>query len=170
MRRRDERAAEFEAFFHAAFESLWNSVTLVCGDRERARDAVQEAFIKAYGHWSRIRQYDDPAAWVRRVAIHASHDAGRSDLRRRRREQRVVDRDHEPSVNADVTAGESAVHLLDALPGRQRAVAALFYFDDLSTAEIATTLDIAEGTVRFHLAAARERLRTLHPRIGDHVV
>ena len=41
------------------------------------------------------------------------------------------------------------------LPDRQRSIAALYYLDDLSVADISDTLDIAEGTVRFHLSQAR---------------
>ena len=48
-----------------------------------------------------------------------------------------------------------------ALPDRQRAIAGLFYVEDLSVAEIAATLDIAEGTVRFHLSQARDRMRSV---------
>ena len=32
------------------------------------QDLVQEAFIRAWKRWDRIRRYDDPVAWVRRVA------------------------------------------------------------------------------------------------------
>jgi RNA polymerase sigma-70 factor (ECF subfamily) len=48
-----------------------------------------------------------------------------------------------------------------SLPDRQRAVATLYYVEDLSVAEIAEALDIAPGTVRFHLSEAREQLRSL---------
>jgi RNA polymerase sigma factor (sigma-70 family) len=172
MRRHDDREAEFEAFFVAQFERVCRSVGVVCGDQERANDATQEAFIRAYAHWGRIRNYDDVAAWVRRIAIHASYDAGRAELRRRRREDRVnhrADRDVERTTDAEQAEHDSALELLSALPDRQRAIAALFYLDDLSVAEIAVALGIAEGTVRFHLTAARQRLRSELP-AGEHVI
>ena len=55
--------------------------------------------------------------------------------------------------------------LLATPPRQQRAAAALFYVDGLSVAEIATTLGIAEGSVKSHLYDARQRLRPLltHP-------
>lgn len=166
MTRRAGRTDEFEAFFVGQFESIVRSVTFVCGDAERATDAVQEAFIKAYSRWGRLRRYDEPAAWVRRIAINATRDMHRSESRRSQREQRA----RGPEAVVDAIPDDSALDLLAALPDRQRAVAALFYVDDLGTGEIAELLGISEGTVRFHLSEARERLRSLFgPDLeGDH--
>jgi RNA polymerase sigma-70 factor (ECF subfamily) len=155
--RRHDRDREFETQFLALYDSVLQSVTYVCGDRDRAADAVQEAFIRAYARWSRLREYDNLAAWVRRTAINITRDAHRSDTRRLRRERRVaVD---EAVVDATPSAGSSPLDLLAGLPDRQRAIAALYYLDDFPVDEIARVLGIAEGTVRFHLSEARQRLR-----------
>lgn len=155
MSLRPDHDAEFEAFFLTAFDSIVRSVTVVCGDAERASDATQEAFIKAYARWGRVRRYDQPAAWVRRIAINATRDMHRSDQRRARREEQVSARDEV----GDTSHGSSALDLLVHLPDRQRAVAALYYLDELTTAQISDALGISEGTVRFHLSEARARLR-----------
>ena len=151
---------EFEAFFLANYEPVLRVLDLTTGDRERATDATQEAFIKAYVRWSTIRRYDSPAAWVRRVAINLSHDSFRSDRRRRRREQAVSS-----GATADDTVrretGTAAIDLLGALPTRQREVATLFYVDDRSIDEIATILKLRSGTVKYHLSHARDSLRRL---------
>ena len=60
---------------------------------------------------------------------------------------------------ADRLDSSPALDSLRSLPERQRAIAALYYLDDLSVADISETLEIAEGTVRFHLSQARARLR-----------
>ncbi len=156
MRSGNDREAEFERFFLAHYDSIAQSVAFVCGDVERANDATQEAFIKAYARWNKVRRYDNAGAWVRRIAINASRDTRRSDTRRLRREERAA-----PVGEDDGAADDhaSVLELLEYLPGRQRAIAALFYLDDMSTGEIAAVLNIAEGTVRFHLSQARSRLR-----------
>ena len=155
MFNRDDREAEFERFFIENYDTITASVAFVCGDAERAADATQEAFIKAYARWNKIRRYDNAGAWVRRIAINASRDAHRAEARRNRRERRAA-----PAPSAWQADDEtSTLELLEHLPERQRAVAALFYLDDLSVAEIGDVLDIAEGTVRFHLSQARGRLR-----------
>lgn len=157
MQRRSSHEEEFELFFVAHFAAVRDTVRWVCGDPGRADDATQEAFIKAYARWGRVRRFDDPVAWIRRVAINATRDAARSERRRADREARAH-APWPPPIVPDVQH-DSPLELLRQLPERQRAVAALYYLDGLSTAEIADALGIAEGTVRFHLSHARTTLR-----------
>ncbi len=153
---------EFEKFFIAHFDRLVRSVTAITGDADVATDAVQEAFIKAYARWSRVGKYDQPMLWVRRVAINKSRDSRRSFLRRRAREDRfdetaVV----EEGVNWESEPNVDIVSALHDLSPRQRSVAALFYLEDLSISEIAASLDLSTGAVKFHLSKARTSLRAL---------
>lgn len=149
---------EFEAFFLAHYDSIVRSLTMITGDRERASDAAQDAFIKAYAKWGRLRSYDRPDAWVRRVAINRCRDSHRSDLRRADRERpHVVS--HASSPAEGVIGRSVAMQLIQTLSPQQRSVAVLFYLDDLSIDEIGRTLKLNEGTVKFHLNRARNRLR-----------
>lgn len=153
---------EFEKFFTANFDRLVRSVTAISGDAEVATDSVQDAFIKAYARWSQLKKYDDPTLWVRRVAINKSRDTRRSFLRRRAREDRFDD----PTVAEQAVVWQSDAEIdvegvLHQLSPRQRSVAALFYLEDLSVAEIAASLDISDGAVKFHLNKARTSLRVL---------
>ena len=152
--------SEFEKFFLANYDAVLRILVLTTGDRERATDATQEAFIKAYGRWTKIRSYDSPASWVRRIAINSCRDSMRSERRRRRRE--AADQPAVPTSHADQYVSESfARDLLAGLPRRQREVATLFYVDDRSINDIAKILRLNDGTVKFHLSQARDRLRLL---------
>jgi RNA polymerase sigma factor (sigma-70 family) len=151
---------EFEQFFLAQYEAVLRVLVLTTGDRERATDATQEAFIKAYARWSKIRRYESPAAWVRRVAINASRDSFRSDRRRRKREE-ALRVDVNDLTTDDHPSDTVATDLLGNLPSRQREVATLFYVDDRTVAEIARILRLNEGTVKYHLSHARDSLRRL---------
>ncbi|TFH20383.1 MAG: sigma-70 family RNA polymerase sigma factor [Acidimicrobiales bacterium] len=157
---------EFEQFFLSQYEAVLQVLVLTTGDRERATDATQEAFIKAYARWSKIKHYESPAAWVRRVAINASHDSFRSDRRRRKREE-ALPVDVEISGIDRYSSNTSTTDLLRNLPTRQREVATLFYVDDRTVAEIATILRLNEGTVKYHLSHARDGLRKLLDEGGD---
>jgi RNA polymerase sigma-70 factor, ECF subfamily len=158
---------EFEAFFHIHYDPLVRSLTVITGDRETARDCVQEAFIKAAVRWRRVRRYDNPVAWVRRVAINRSRDLHRSTRRRQRRESLTSDGgvgDLDPAGMVDGQLTMAA--LIARLPPRQRSAVALYYIDDLPLAEIADGLGITVGAVKCHLNQARATLRHALEREG----
>ena len=150
---------DVESLFRAHYGRLVRALTLACGDRELAADAVQEAFVKAHLKWRRLQHYDDPVGWIRRVAINRMRD----DHRRTTRKDRAVTRlaaltDH--TVPAHEPVGEGITALLATLPRQQRLATALYYVDQLSVAEIAEALGLSQGAVKFHLHQARERLRS----------
>ncbi len=149
---------DFDELFRAHYERLVRALTLVAGDRERAADAVQDAFVKAHLRWRRIARYDDPVGWVRRVAINRLRDDHRRDRRKRRAVERLAV--HPPEM-AEIPPPDQLDELLASLPKQQRAAIALFYVDGASIAEIAETLGVAEGTVKSNLHDARRRLRSV---------
>ena len=159
---------EFEQFFLNNYDRLVRSLTAITGDRETARDCVQEGYLKAASRWRKVRRLDDPASWVRRVAINRSRDLHRSAERRRKRELLVEDVGVAGADPSDEVGGKLRVdELLDCLPKQQRAAAALFYVDDLSVSEVADLLGLSTGAVKFHLNKARATLRVA---LGNEVV
>ncbi len=154
---------DFDRFFLSHYDGLVRSLTAITGDRERADDCVQEAFIRAFGRWRRIRRYDNPATWVRRVAINLSRDMDKAEKRRRRREDNDgLHKDRASASPADTVAADlHLVDLLQRLTPQQRAAAALFYVEDLPVAEIAESLGITTGAVKFHLNKARSSLKAM---------
>lgn len=162
-------ADPLELLFRRHYGRLVRALTLVAGDREVAADAVQDAFVKAHLHWWRLKHYEDPIGWIRRVAINRLRDVHR----RRVREQRAVDRlGAQAETGMDVeelsAAGADArlARLVAMLPRQQRLAVTLFYVAELSVAEVAQAMRISEGTVKFHLHQGRERLRLGLP--SDH--
>lgn len=149
---------DVESLFRAHYGRLVRALTLACGDREQAADAVQEAFVKAHLRWRRLQHYDDPVGWIRRVAINKLRD----DHRRSTRKERALGRlaaTTDQTVAPHEPVGEGITAMLATLPRQQRLTTALYYVDQLSVAEIAETLGLSEGAVKFHLHQARERLR-----------
>jgi RNA polymerase sigma-70 factor (ECF subfamily) len=144
----------FDELFAAEYARLVRSLG-VAFEPVAAADAVQEAFIQADRIWDSLRTYDDPAGWVRRVALNRLLNGDRD--RRRRDEILATIR---PVPDADLTT-----ELLDlrravaALPDRMRAAVCLHYLADLPVAEVAAALEVSEGTVKSNLHDARTRLR-----------
>lgn len=151
------KPASLEALFRHSYTSIVQSLALAGGDLAAAEDATQEAFAQAWLSWSRISRYDNPGAWVRRVAINKLRNAHRSRLRG----EAAVERLNSEAFTAP-PPGEPESGLmveLQGLPYKQRVCAVLFYVDGLSTAEVAQTMGISQGSVSQHLNRARTALR-----------
>jgi RNA polymerase sigma-70 factor (ECF subfamily) len=146
-----------EALFSAQNDSLVRALTFSCGDRALAEDSVQEAFARLLIKWHRISDYDDPATWVRRVALNLAQDHQRFLLRRARL---LVRLGRKPEVFTYSMEGDPRLwSAVRGLPSRQRTALSLHYLADLKVAEVAATMQVSEGTVKRYLDRARETLR-----------
>ena len=147
-------ATTFDDFFRSNYDDVLRGVRASGATDEVAADATQEAFIRAFPRWWRLRHYQNPAAWVQRVAINICRDLVRSQ----KRYERVLT-DFE--VEARLEPGESPDlgFAMAGLPDRQREALEAYYHDGMSTAEAAEAMGISAGAVRFHLSEARSSLR-----------
>jgi RNA polymerase sigma-70 factor, ECF subfamily len=152
--------ADFDDLFRENYWPMVRSLSVACGDREAAADAVQDAFTRAFARWRRISRYDNPAAWVRHVALNRLRDHFRHEQRGTRVKARLEGQARE-TVPAPEVADPSTdiATMLASLPTQQRVAAALFYVEQLSVREIAETMKLSEGAVKYHLHAARTALR-----------
>jgi RNA polymerase sigma-70 factor (sigma-E family) len=155
-----ETDLEYAWFFRAEFPMVLRTVFLILGDRGKAEDVTQEAFIQLLSHWKKISRYDRPDAWVRRVAIRLAVKA-----QRRERMREVLERDTSGPQGPKAPDVDLA-NALQHLPLKQRTCVLLFYYEDRPIAEIVDILGISEGAVKVHLHRARERLATL---LGEEV-
>ncbi len=146
----------FESFFAAEYRRVVGLAFVLCGRRAVAEEVAQDAFVQAYRRWPTISGYDDPGAWVRRVAVNLAT----STLRRRAREARALARlAARRTAPAELVLGNEAFwEAVRQLPKRQAQCVALHYLEDRPIAEIASVLDIAEATVRGYLHHGRAAL------------
>jgi RNA polymerase sigma-70 factor (ECF subfamily) len=150
------KPATVEALFRQSYKPIVQALALACGDLGAAEDATQDAFAQAWARWGRISRYDNPGAWVRRVAINKLRNAHRSRIRGEAAMGRLSTETSTaplPETNPDLIIG------LQRLPYKQRLCAVLYYVDDLSTAEVAQVMGISQGSVSQHLNRARTALR-----------
>lgn len=151
--------ADFDETFRAHYLPMVRALTVACGDREVAADAVQDAFTRAYVRWRRIARYDDPPGWVRHVALNRIRDHYRKSARGRRAVDRLAGTTDHVVPGPEPT--EDLGPLLAALPQQQRTAIALFYVEQCSVREIAHAMDLSEGAVKYHLHAGRNALKGL---------
>jgi len=147
-------AESFEAFYVREYPAVVRLAYALSGSRLVAEDIAQDAFLRAFHDWQRIRR---PSAWVRKVAVRR---AGRT-VQRRLLEARALARlvaGRGPAV-AELPEPDAEVwRAVRALPRRQAQVIALRYVTDAPVAEIARTLGLAEGTVKAQLHRGRQAL------------
>jgi RNA polymerase sigma-70 factor (ECF subfamily) len=127
----------------------------ITGDLAEAEDVVQEAFSRALSRWPRIRDYDNPEAWVYAVALNLA----RSRWRRTRTAlialPKLRARSIEPELSPDHVALLAA---LRQLPERQREAVVLHHIGDLSVDEVARRMNVPVGTVKSWLSRSRVAL------------
>ena len=129
-----------------------------------AEDACQEVFIKLYSRASQFAGRSSFSTWLHRIAI--NHCLQRIEKEGRRRAKGIDEhlQDSGPSPlqrSSELESQERIDDLLARLPAHQRAVLVLREVQEFSYAEIASTLEIPEGTVMSRLARGRERLARL---------
>ncbi|GID32869.1 RNA polymerase sigma factor [Paractinoplanes brasiliensis] len=151
-----EPPADFDAVYAAQYANLTVQLYAYFGDRQEAQDVVQEAFCRALRRWSKVSRYDDPVAWVRRVAWNLAV----SRWRRSRTALSFVRRQRlqEPQVEGPSTDRVDLVAALATLPAAQRRAVVLHYLGDMSVSEIAERENVADGTVKSWLHRGRTAL------------
>lgn len=156
---RGERDAAFTEFAEARRPHLRRIAYAICGDWHRADDLVQTALVKLYVAWPRLRDPAKAEAYARTIIVRADVDDARRPWRRERSGLDGIDRpapaDTGPEDRSEVFAA------LQALPDMQRRVVLLRHWLDLSVAETACELGIAEGTVKSHTSRGLATLQDL---------
>lgn len=170
VQRRDEPAytdAEeaLTELYTEHYRSLVRLAATLLDDPSVSEEVVQDAYVKMYGAWRRIREPAAAIGYLRTTVL---------NLARSRMRRRLVARKHAPrqlpdAPSAETGAMESLEHdhvlsVLRTLPARQREVLALRYYSELSEAEIADTLGISRGSVKTH---ASRGLAALRNQLGD---
>lgn len=159
----------FRVFYDSHYSPVLAIAYALSGSWPAAEEAAQEAFLRAFRDWERVRAFDRPDSWVRTVAANLA----RSRLRRLGAEVRAVtrlsSRANHRYEDAQVPAMSQQVWAaVRSLPRRQAEVVVLHYLEDASVDDVATTLGIAPGTVKAHLHHARKNLaRKLDTVEGD---
>ena len=142
----------FDTLYEDSYAVVLRSVVWIVGDPEVAREITQDAFTAALVHWRKVSTYDNPGAWVRRVAIRQAVRAAR-----RGRNTATLEIDNAGPDRDDALDVRAAVA---TLPATQRAAVVLHYLHDLPVAEVARTLGCSESTAKTHLFRARKALAT----------
>jgi RNA polymerase sigma-70 factor (ECF subfamily) len=160
----EDLAREFEARLVQSSTLAFRVAFSVLRQREDAEDVAQEAFAKAYRSFRQLRERDRFRAWLVRMTWRMALDRLRANKRRLAREE--VEAGLQARLNATtndaVLANERAEQLwlaIDALPEKLRLVIVLAGIQGHDIREVATLLDVPDGTVKSRLFLARQQLK-----------
>ena len=144
----------------AALGRLDTAARLVLRDPERAKDAVQEAFIRAWRDLPGLRDPDRFDAWLHRLLVRACYDELRKH-RRRPIEVELVELDiHDPAEPTRAFDDRDEIGRgFQRLDADQRLVVVLHYYLDLPLPEVAAALGVPVGTAKSRLHRGLEVLR-----------
>ncbi|ADD44787.1 SigE family RNA polymerase sigma factor [Stackebrandtia nassauensis] len=159
----------FDDYVRARGDALMRFAYLLCGDRHRAEDFVQEALIRCHRRWRAIERDGDPEPYVRKAVL-------RQFLSWRRRKvasEHVADEMAKTASGTDtaqaIAERDAMWRVLATLPRRQRAVLVLRYYEDLPDAQVAELLGCSAATVRVHVSRALAKLRE-HPGLPNFTI
>jgi RNA polymerase sigma-70 factor (ECF subfamily) len=148
--------SDFDEFYQANVAGLTRYAYGLTGDAGAAQDLAQDTFAKAWRHWSSVRDYERPQAWLRTVAARLAINRWR---RLRGKTATLVGL--APSGAASPPPSEDVVVLVAALrqlPAAVRQAVVLHHMLDLTVTDIAAETGAPTGTVKARLTRGREQL------------
>jgi RNA polymerase sigma factor (sigma-70 family) len=159
---------DFEQILHRFEIPLLQYARRITGDREQARDVVQETFIKFQRNGA-LRREDEPATWLFTVCRNAALNVCRKERRMMHLDNQLIEagESEQPMPFNQLEQKEAAGFLLRivaTLPPRQQEIIQLKFQNDLSYQQIAKIMQTTANNVGVLLHTA---LKTLRQRYGE---
>src|SRR3954466_6937314 len=165
-------ARAFEALMRRYNRMLFRTARAILRDDAEAEDALQEAYLQAYGSLASFRAEAKLSTWLARIVANEALMRLRKQTRRAEivpmqsadapEVEQVMDSDMDNAPDTRAARGEMRRLLeaqIDALPEIYRTVFMLRAVEELSAEETAAVLEIPAATVRTRLFRARSLLR-----------
>jgi RNA polymerase sigma factor (sigma-70 family) len=149
----------FAAFCRREHPRLVGALTLWCGERAVAEELTQEAFARAHRDWQKVGALDQPAAWVRHVALNLATSSFRRRQAERRAYGRLAARAEVATSDADVADAVAVRDAVGRLPELQRSVIVLRFYLEMSVDEVAELVGRSRTAVTSLTSRAVSALR-----------
>ena len=146
----------FAAAVTAHGRAMFRAARAVLDGDADAEEAVGEAVLRAWERWGTLRDPEAVRPWLLKITVNCAHGL-------RRKNGRVTSMADMAQV-AGTVEPPPVSGLWEAvcrLPRDSRAVVTLYYYEDMTVAEIARVLGVAQGTVKSRLSRARSRLKEM---------
>ena len=177
VRAGDELA--FERIMLATEQRVVSIAWRMLGNREDARDAAQEVYLRVFKYLGHFRAGEDFRAWLYRITINACHDLARKKRTSALGQLVEIDLNQESAALESAQPGtdpESQAlqqqqlafvrRALQSLPAKERAALVLRDLEGFSTEEVAQALGSRPVTVRSQVSSARAKIKTYCDRLS----
>jgi len=140
-------------------------------DQQLAEDVFQEVFYKVMQSYRKFKHDSSEKTWLIRITINTCKDFLKQNWFRRvttfgTTEEYVDGLDKSRNINKS-EFDEELYELILKLPLKYKSVILLFYYEDLTLEEVASTLKLPSGTVQSRLFRGRQRLKKMIEEKGD---
>lgn len=154
------REAKFEELMRTYETEVLRLCFLYLVDRNMAEDAMQDTFTKVWRHLARFERRNDCSikTWIMRIAVNTCKDYLRSGWFKRRKQTCALE-EIPPALTP--VSQDSQELFLDVLrlPEKYKSAILLYYYQELTTEEVAKTLGISRPTLNRRLQKAYSLLR-----------
>ncbi len=144
-------------------DSLYRVSKSILKNDADCEDAVSEAIVKAFGNLASLKKDKHAKTWLTRILINECFH-----IRKQRKkvtllseeDSWVLERREENSGNLlEVERYSEIYHFIGKLKENQRLAVILYYYEGYSIKEIASIMEVTQGTVKSRLGRARKILK-----------
>jgi RNA polymerase sigma factor (sigma-70 family) len=154
-----EATGDFVDLYTRQYRRLVKALELAGATRPLAEDLAQEAFVRTYRHWRRVREGPNPSGYPYRVAFRLLSKDRRATRTAVASVSFVAGQPREAATDDLVARRDEVLRALRDLTVTQRAAVVLCLCVGFSSEEAARALGMKAATVRKHIERARPQLR-----------
>jgi len=165
-----KKKEKLEEFMNLYSKKIFNFLNYAIGNKEEAKDLVQDVFFKVYKSLPKFRGDSSPYTWIYKIAINTL----RNYIKKKKAKKffSLEKIPEEIGMGYDPPSRPPSI-LYDAfkeMPQDLKEVILLYYYEEYGTREISEILDIPEGTVKSRLYRAREFIKNYFEKRGTYGV
>lgn len=158
----DEEA--FDGLYEKYKDTALRMAYLICGNRTDSQDIVQESFIRCYQHIHQLNKEEQFKSWFFHILTRTAWKYCKKQSKEIPEEEMISlmpEEKGESSLDTllDKERDRELMDMINHLSVKHRTTLVLYYYNELSTKEIAHVLGCLEGTVKSRLFTARKLLK-----------
>ena len=157
----------FDKLYELTSNDVWFTCVSLLKDEENAKDIMQETYITAFLKLDTLKNEEKFCGWLTAIATNKSKNKLKGKVEYQIDDEVLIaetETDELMLPEEYINKAEKRKVLLqiieDTLSFNQYQVVLMFYFNELSIAEIAQALEISEGTVKSRLNSSRAKMKT----------